>query len=191
MSESIKAAPDEKSISQGEALNEEQEEFNKIRDSLKINPIGVVCLGKDGVFRSLTADHDVIDAVALAPKHIKALLDRMPFSQEAADIWRGVDGTTVPREQWYNPNKDDLPPPLSEGEKEEATMLMEELKQNGVPSLRLELLRSNCGIGSQDHAAIGKSQAALPYSLPGSREILAQGSVILVSDSVLTIPKGF
>lgn len=66
--------------------------------SLELDPMGVVCLSKDGVLRLLTADRDVIDAVALAPKHIKAMLDRMLFSQEAENIWRGVDGTTVPKE---------------------------------------------------------------------------------------------
>ncbi|KAK6369446.1 hypothetical protein LTS17_009789 [Exophiala oligosperma] len=133
MSENGKIIEDDKTVDQRDPLSEEQQEFSKIMSSLKLDPMGVVCLGKDGVLRSLTADRDVIDAVALAPKHIKAMLDRMPFSQEAENIWRGVDGTTVPKELWYNPDKDDLPPPLSEEEKEEARTMMEENKLDGTP----------------------------------------------------------
>ncbi|GIK02016.1 hypothetical protein Aspvir_006059 [Aspergillus viridinutans] len=85
-----------------------------------LDPMGITSLGADGVLRYLTADRDVIDAIGLRPGLIKAFLDRMPvpFSQEAEDIFRGVDGTLVPREQWFNPDKSLLPPPLPEEERE-------------------------------------------------------------------------
>lgn len=54
---------------------------------------------RDGIMRSLTADRDVVNAVPLSSRHIKAFLDRMPFVQKMEDEYRGVDGTLVPREQ--------------------------------------------------------------------------------------------
>ncbi|POR35788.1 Uncharacterized protein TPAR_03999 [Tolypocladium paradoxum] len=55
-------------------------------------------LGKDGVLRSLTADRDVVDAIALPPRLIKGLLDHMPFNPQNEVDYRDIDGTTVPRE---------------------------------------------------------------------------------------------
>ncbi|KAI8650694.1 hypothetical protein NCS57_01403900 [Fusarium keratoplasticum] len=73
---------------------------------------GVVSLGTDGIFRSLTADREVVDAVPFSPRQIKALLDRMPFNPENETKFRGVDGRGVPQEQWFHPDKSLLPPPL-------------------------------------------------------------------------------
>jgi hypothetical protein len=42
------------------------------------------------------------------------------------DEFRGVDGTKVPREQWFRPDRRLLPQPLSEEHKEEARRMMEE-----------------------------------------------------------------
>ncbi|OIW25358.1 hypothetical protein CONLIGDRAFT_648391 [Coniochaeta ligniaria NRRL 30616] len=67
-------------------------------------------LGKDGVLRTLTTDSSaVVNAIPLSPSLIKALLDRTPHSKELEDILRGVDGTAVPSEQWFNPNMSILP----------------------------------------------------------------------------------
>ncbi|UPL00196.1 hypothetical protein LCI18_011130 [Fusarium solani-melongenae] len=74
---------------------------------------GVVSLGTDGIFRSLTADREVVDAVPFSPRQIKALLDRMPFNPENEAKFRGVDGRGVPQEQWFHPDKSLLPPPLA------------------------------------------------------------------------------
>ncbi|KAF7114448.1 hypothetical protein CNMCM5793_008752 [Aspergillus hiratsukae] len=82
------------------------------------DPMGISSLGSDGVLRYLTADRDVIDAIVLRPGLIKALLDRTPFSQETEDTFRRVDGTLVPREQWFNPDTGLLPSLLLEEERE-------------------------------------------------------------------------
>ncbi|OCL06070.1 hypothetical protein AOQ84DRAFT_272037, partial [Glonium stellatum] len=42
------------------------------------------------------------------------------------DQYRGADGTNVPREQWFHPDKALLPPPLSGEKKEAARKIMEE-----------------------------------------------------------------
>lgn len=115
-------------VNQATELNEDQQELSRILKNLRHDPtlLGILSLGKDGVMRSLTADRDVVDAVALRPGLILAMLNRMPWSQSAEDDFRGVDGTVVPREHWFNPDKDLLPPPLSEENKEEARKMIEE-----------------------------------------------------------------
>lgn len=75
---------------------------------------------------SLTANSDVVDADALSPRLIKAHLDRMPFSQATKDEYRRVDGTRVPREQWFHPDKCLLPRPMSEELKERTRKKIEE-----------------------------------------------------------------
>ncbi|KAI9743937.1 MAG: hypothetical protein M1818_002671 [Claussenomyces sp. TS43310] len=60
---------------------------------------GAFRLGKDGILRSLAADGEVVDAVALRPALIKALLDRMPYDAQNEIDSRGVDGTKVQRGQ--------------------------------------------------------------------------------------------
>lgn len=76
------------------------------------------CLGPDGVLRIIhwlpTPDDkptrmEVYDAVPLPPDMLKQFLDRKPWSQEVEDRYRGVDGTTVPQEQWMNPPPGVLP----------------------------------------------------------------------------------
>ncbi|KIW15169.1 hypothetical protein PV08_05214 [Exophiala spinifera] len=99
---------------------------------MKVDPQGIHYLGRDGVLRSFTADREVIDAVGLAPKHIKALLDRTPYMQEAEDIFRCVDGTKVPREKWFNPDKSDIPRTATEEEKERERIMVEEFKKEGI-----------------------------------------------------------
>jgi hypothetical protein len=109
-------------------LNADQQELSKILKTLRHDPtfMGCFSLGTDGVLRSLTADRDVVDAIALSPRFIKAIWDRMPFDQKTEDEYRGVDGTTVPREQWFRPDKSLLPPPMSEKRKEETRKKIEE-----------------------------------------------------------------
>lgn len=82
-----------------------------IKHDLTLN--GVFSLGKDGVLRSLTADRSVVDAVALRPELIKALLDRMPHNPQAEIDYRGVDGTSVPHEKWFHPDRSLLPEPYT------------------------------------------------------------------------------
>ncbi|RSL74290.1 hypothetical protein CEP53_000391 [Fusarium sp. AF-6] len=98
--------------------------FDTMKDQLDLSELlrnfkhdltlhGVVSLGTDGIFRSLTADREVVDATPFSPRQIKALLDRMPFNPENETKFRGVDGRGVPQEQWFHPDKSLLPPPLS------------------------------------------------------------------------------
>ncbi len=77
---------------------------------------------------SLTANRAVIDAVPLRPNLIKAYLDRYPFDQEIEDMYRGVDGTTVPRDKWFYPDPSLLPPPLSAEEEAEAEAQLAEIE---------------------------------------------------------------
>jgi hypothetical protein len=75
-------------------------------------------LGPDGVIRILhylpTPDDEesqieVYDALPLSPAQIKIYLDRKPWSQATEDRYRGVDGTTVQKDQWMNPPEGVLP----------------------------------------------------------------------------------
>lgn len=90
---------------------------------------GVLSIGRDGVLRSLTADRKVVDTVGLRPELIKAMFDRMPFNAQNEIDYRGVDGTKVPENQWYHPDKSQLPPPLPE-EKVQKSFTEEELERS-------------------------------------------------------------
>ncbi|KAM5347316.1 hypothetical protein ACJ41O_010321 [Fusarium nematophilum] len=129
-------------------LNEDQQELSRILKDVKHDPtlMGVVSLGRDGIFRSLTADRQVVDAIPLPPRLIKALLDRMPFDPQNEIDFRGVDGRNTPQEQWYNPDKDLLPRPYVVPEEkrkeveariEEAKKLMEERKNKPKCPVRI------------------------------------------------------
>ncbi|RDA93580.1 hypothetical protein CP533_6167 [Ophiocordyceps camponoti-saundersi (nom. inval.)] len=111
-------------------VSQHQKELSKILKGIKhdVTLLGVLSLGKDGILRSLTADRQVVDAVALSPPLIKAMLDRMPFDRQNEIDYRGVDGRNVPREQWFHPDKHLLPPPLvvSEERRREAEAKLKE-----------------------------------------------------------------
>lgn len=98
-----------------------------VKHDLTLN--GVFSLGKDGVLRSLTADREVVDAVALRPELIKALLDRMPHNPQAEIDYRGVDGTKVPQEKWFHPDRSLLPEPFTPPE-ERRNLSPEQLEKN-------------------------------------------------------------
>ncbi|RCI09173.1 hypothetical protein L249_1503 [Ophiocordyceps polyrhachis-furcata BCC 54312] len=114
-------------------VSQHQKELGKILKGIKhdVTLLGVLSLGKDGVLRSLTADRQVVDAVALSPPLIKAMLDRTPFNPQNEIDYRGVDGREVPREQWFHPDKHLLPPPLvvSDERRAEAEAKVEENKK--------------------------------------------------------------
>lgn len=113
-----------------EALPPEQKEMSDILRHMDRDPdlMGIAHLGDDGVFRFLDADRNIHYATPLRPTLIKALLDRLPYDEEAEKRWRGVDGTRVPKEQWYNPPAGILPPPLSEEQRKEEREIMEKHK---------------------------------------------------------------
>ncbi|KFH46656.1 hypothetical protein ACRE_024940 [Hapsidospora chrysogenum ATCC 11550] len=95
---------------------------------LPIDPLGIFILGKDGVMRSLTADRGVPVAIPLPPRLIKAHLDRVEHDKELETHFRGVDGAKAPREHWFRPHPEILPPPLAGERLEEAKQLMEEMR---------------------------------------------------------------
>lgn len=114
-----------------EALPPEQKEMSDILRHMEHDPdlMGIAHLGDDGVFRFLDADRNIHYATPLRPALIKALLDRLPYDEEAEKRYRGVDGTRVPKEQWYNPPAGILPPPLLEEERKAEREIMEKHKE--------------------------------------------------------------
>lgn len=104
-----------------------QHELSEIMFKMEDDPtlMGIHMPGKDGIFRSLDADNNVVDAVAFTPPLIKALMDRMPYDAEAEKSFRGVDGTKTPKDQRYNPLLEMLPPPLEEGHRERSEEVLE------------------------------------------------------------------
>ncbi|KAF5974914.1 hypothetical protein FCOIX_7953 [Fusarium coicis] len=108
-------------------LSPDQKEISDILRNMNRDPdlLGLADLGKDGVFRFLDADRNIHYAAPLRPTLIKALIDRLPYDPEVEAFWRGVDGTKVPEEQWYNPPEGILPPPLTEEERREEREIME------------------------------------------------------------------
>ncbi|KAG7436911.1 hypothetical protein Forpi1262_v002268 [Fusarium oxysporum f. sp. raphani] len=136
-------------------LSPEQKEISDILRNMDRDPdlMGLADLGKDGVFRFLDADRNIHYAVPLRPALIKALIDRLPYDPEVEEFWRGIDGTKVPEEQWYNPPEGILPPPLTEEERREEREIMEKNKdkidkiredlKNGIHRERLVFIESD------------------------------------------------
>lgn len=93
----------------------DQQALSHILRHLKedISLMGCISLGKDGILRSLTADRKVLDAAPLSPKLIAALHRRMPVGYTNSADWEGVDGTKTAKEAWLNPDKSQLPDPLT------------------------------------------------------------------------------
>ncbi|KAK3391256.1 hypothetical protein B0H63DRAFT_134327 [Podospora didyma] len=82
---------------------------------------GVFSLGRDGVFRSLTADRRVVDAVGLTPEQVALWQSRWPEGspfRNSPQMDEGADGTKVPVMEWYFPKEGVLPPGQSEEVKE-------------------------------------------------------------------------
>ncbi|OAA61578.1 hypothetical protein ISF_05657 [Cordyceps fumosorosea ARSEF 2679] len=79
---------------------------------LKTDPTGMLHLGKDGVFRSLSKDLEVIDAVALTWEQYKQVLEAVgSLSQYTGGP---VDGTKLPQSEWYHPQPGVLLPKMDE-----------------------------------------------------------------------------
>jgi len=105
-----------------------QQEVSIILRNMKLDPTfqGVFSLGKDGVMRSLTADRDVVDAMGLNPQQIAAFLVRVgPEPGDECDF-KDADGTKVPKEQWFHPDKALLPEPLSQEHRDKFKKELEE-----------------------------------------------------------------
>lgn len=95
----------------------DSKELSNIFRNLKSGPEAAFVLGCDGVLQASTIDHDILDAIGLPPRLIKAFLDRDTFDPQMEDMYRGVDGTKVPQEQCWKPGPSLLPPPFAEEEK--------------------------------------------------------------------------
>jgi hypothetical protein len=91
---------------------------------------GISWLGKDGVLRSLDADRNVVDAVPLRPELIEAFFETMPpEAQQGYDLLKGIDGRDVPKEKWFDPDKEMLPPPLEGEHRERDPAKLEEYRR--------------------------------------------------------------
>jgi len=99
--------------------------------------MGILSLSNDGVMRSFTADRHVVDAVGLSPAQIAAYLDRMPsaFRQDNT-LLKQADGTKVPREQWFSPDKALLPEPMSQEVRKETEQRTREDEERGLGSVK-------------------------------------------------------
>ena len=103
-----------------------------VTQSMKRDPQGCFQLGGDGVLRSFDGSYDrnVLDAVCFSPSQIKQLLDKMPWSQEKEDEFRGVDGRKVVDHQaLFHPPDNYRPPKWTEEEKLIAKQEAEELNR--------------------------------------------------------------
>ncbi|PTB40220.1 hypothetical protein M441DRAFT_70047 [Trichoderma asperellum CBS 433.97] len=88
-----------------------------VRDMQRDPNGGSTHLGRDGVLRTLSTEYQVVDARALNPDQIKQVLDFLPSVMDK-DGFDGVDGTKVPKEQWYNPADGILPQKPTDEERE-------------------------------------------------------------------------
>ncbi|KAH7182386.1 uncharacterized protein B0J16DRAFT_343617 [Fusarium flagelliforme] len=112
-------------------LSPEQKEVSDILRRIECDPYAMAYthLGDDGVVRQIDADNKILHAEPLRPALIKGFLDRLPYDEEAEKSLRGVDGTKVPKEQWYNPPEGIIPPPAPEEIRKESLELLEKNKE--------------------------------------------------------------
>jgi hypothetical protein len=132
-----------------------QKEVSQILKNFRYDIMGVISLGKDGIMRSLTWDRQVLSAepfsnqlrVALiasvantntAPEQVGAFLLR--FKGTSLEEWNktleNADGTKTPKEKWFQPDDDVLPPPLSREKWNEVKNGSEESKEKSRQLLR-------------------------------------------------------
>ncbi|KAF5603904.1 uncharacterized protein FSUBG_7002 [Fusarium subglutinans] len=112
-------------------LSPEQREVSDILGRMECDPYlsAYVHLGSDGVIRLIDAESNILHAEPLRPILIKGFLDRLPYDKEAERSFRGIDGTTVPKEQWYNPPEGVIPPPMQKEMRKEGQEAMEKYKE--------------------------------------------------------------
>ncbi|RAO73375.1 uncharacterized protein BHQ10_009387 [Talaromyces amestolkiae] len=114
----------------------DQKELTTIVQNLHTLSLGRLALGSDGVLRSLNLENEVVDAVGLPTRLIKAFMDRFPYNEELEARFHNSDGTSVPEEQWWAPNALILPHQYTAEQKdaarkehEEKKDIIEEIKQ--------------------------------------------------------------
>ena len=81
--------------------------------------MGYVPLGTGGVQRSLNVEAEVIDAIGLPPRVLKALLDRTSYEEDVKVRFKDADGTLIPREKWLEADASQLSAPLTAEKKDE------------------------------------------------------------------------
>jgi hypothetical protein len=97
--------------------------------TMKRHPLGMFQVCSDGVLRSFDgpSTRNVIDAVGLSPSQIKGYLDTKPWTQEAEDKFRGVDGRKVVDYQaLFHPPDELRPKKMTEEEVKKQTAEIEE-----------------------------------------------------------------
>lgn len=100
----------------------EQIEAKRLVSCLYSDAQGIICLGSDGVMRSLDAQYKVIDAVGFPPAQVEAWTSCYS-DQERADYrnkngaW--VDGTKISRKAMLEPEPSLIPRALTAEEQEQ------------------------------------------------------------------------
>ncbi|KAJ4114734.1 hypothetical protein NW768_011288 [Fusarium equiseti] len=131
-------------------LSPVQKEVSDILHRMECDPylMAYTHLGDDGVIRQIDANNNVLYAEPLRPALIKGFLDRLPYDKEAEKTLRGVDGTKVPKEQWYNPPDGVIPPPMPEEIRKESLELLEKNKE------KVEKIRQNLKDGVHEERRV-------------------------------------
>jgi len=132
-----------------------QKEVSQILKNFRYDIMGVLSLGKDGIMRSLTWDRKVLSAEAFskqlrvalisrvanvraAPEQVGAFLSR--FRGTSLEEWNkaleNADGTKTPKDKWFQPDGDVLPPPLSQERWNEVKNGSEESKEKSRQLLK-------------------------------------------------------
>jgi hypothetical protein len=143
-------APEPTSCQIYDATDPLQQEVSRILVNLQYDIMGVISLGKDGIMRSVTHDRKVLSAEPfsiprprpscqvrrytdcdIGPELVKAFLAR--FRGTDLEEWHkkieDADGTKTPKEKWFKPDDDILPPPLQQERWDEVRNDTEEKKE--------------------------------------------------------------
>ncbi|KAJ6021305.1 hypothetical protein N7540_006809 [Penicillium herquei] len=134
----------------------DQKELNATLEKLRSVPLGYVLLATDGVLRTHTIDDEVVDAIGLLPRLIKAFIDRFPYSEEVEARFHNSDGTLIPQEQWSAPDKSIIPQRFTAEEKDEARRKYEENKDTIEENIRKKANGEiqGCGVRIQSNYTI-------------------------------------
>ncbi|KAH6673603.1 hypothetical protein B0J14DRAFT_591134 [Halenospora varia] len=108
---------------------------------MKKDPYGVFQLGSAGVMRSFGPHPDflVLDAVAFSPNQIKQILDFSPWSQEAEDRFRGIDGRNITDHRaLFEPTESNRPKKRTDEELEKLNKEIEEINRKTAERIAQE-----------------------------------------------------
>ncbi|KAJ5722119.1 hypothetical protein N7488_000154 [Penicillium malachiteum] len=134
----------------------DQKELSAALENLRRVPMGYVLLASDGVLRTHTIDDEVVDAIGLPPRLIKAFIDRFPYYEEVEARFQNSDGTLIPQEQWWAPDKSLIPQRFTDEQKEKARLDYEKnkhvIEENMQKKANGEIQR--CGVRIQSNYRI-------------------------------------